>query len=340
MLNSSLTGYWFTSRQQGTDFWQGVLTTKAPTTSSKALRCCTARSLNLLLALVVVVVTMAANAITGSAQPVTGCQDGWYDYAQQYTATSSAFYHPSGTCPIVGSASTYYGWVGVNGQIQAPSHFPGLGNPQDTLNHSLGWLEMGFTNPPGWIQVGWIAGCLVSACSPSPVGSLGLYDESYDLGTTPTTDVEYADGTLPFNSTVIVNVEFYPSYYPNINCWIISINYNLAIRFLCSGGRTWNWTSGAPAVGSETCVCDHVSTNEVEMPVTIYGASNPNTNNALRIKGAAGYVPWTQTLSTGGTAAYDERNCPNPSYCPSPSPAYYISAFNLSYKIEAYGNTS
>jgi hypothetical protein len=71
------------------------------------------------------------------------------------------------------------------------------------------------------------------------------------------------------------------------------------------------------------------------MPATLYGYSNPNTNNTLRIKGANGFVPWTSTLSSGQTNYYDERNgWPDCSTSGMPYCAYYwFGVYNYNYYV-------
>ena len=72
------------------------------------------------------------------------------------------------------------------------------------------------------------------------------------------------------------------------------------------------------------------------MPFQYMGYNSPGTNNTLRIKGANGYVDWTSTLSTGGTATFDEPICPNYTYCRY-SPAYYLTIINPDYYIAPNG---
>jgi hypothetical protein len=265
---------------------------------------------------------------TARAEPTNCSAD--YDHSVQWTATTSVFYHPETGCF---GTNAYRGWVGINGQVQSPSHFPNINN--DTSNHSLGWIEMMFSNPSGWIQVGWLAGCLINGttytCS-DPSGPLKIYDESENLAFNPPLVVVATDGTFNYSTGDIFRVEYYPQY----PCWDIFDSYNNLIRSFCG---TFPWQSGAPAVAGEVCNCDAPPYVEIEMPTTVFGYSNPNTNNALRVKGANGYVPWNGNLSSYTTSWYDERTCPNSS-CPSPSVPYYISNVTSNYQLQTYGNTS
>jgi hypothetical protein len=93
-------------------------------------------------------------------------------------------------------------------------------------------------------------------------------------------------------------------------------------------------TSGSPEAFSETLSTDG---SVVGMPLTYYGYSNPNTNNALRIRGANGYVAWTSNLSSGQTGYYDEQygqtGCGQPG---NPACAYYyFGVDNYNYYVYA-----
>lgn len=281
------------------------------------------------LSVVLAIVPTFAFHGTATASP-TSC-DTNSDWTAEYTSLSPGFYHPeNGGCL---GTNAYFGWAGVDGQIQTPSHAPNL--QHDTTNHSLGWLEMAFSDRHSWVQVGWLGGCVtngtVYACA--DLGTIGIYDEEQN-GPTGAYAVGY-DGAASLNTGYVLRVEFYPP-----GCWQAFDMYDNLLRSLCAPGP-WSFpTSGAAIVASETCNCASPfgSGPQIEMPVTLFGSSNPNTNNGLRVKGANGYVPWTTSLSSGSTAYYDERNCPNAS-CVG-SPAYWVSAFNPNYYFEAFGNTS
>jgi hypothetical protein len=95
-------------------------------------------------------------------------------------------------------------------------------------------------------------------------------------------------------------------------------------------------TSGSPEVGSEVYTNNGGS---VGMPVTVYGYSDPTTNNGLRIKGAAGWVPWNTSLSTGQTGYYDERYGQPGCNQPGDPPCLYYNIYYVGsyYKFEGYG---
>jgi len=270
-----------------------------------------------------------AGALIGAGlvlQPIRGLASsvcGDYDWAEQWTSTSAGYY----TLPTcIYQAPHYYGWVGINGQITTPAAYPNLGG--NTGNHTVGWLDVNFSVCGGcrgnWIQIGWFAGCLPAFCDQ---GQIGLYDETQYTSGGVTTLVEEYYGTLNYNSADIYEIT-----YAGSGRWNDYDHYNnLLAAFTGRPG------SGEMRAGSEVC-CNDSSPGYVQMPYQYFGYSSPNTNNALRIKGGNGWVPWNATLSTGGTAQWDERNCPNPSYCPG-SPAYTLQTLNADYYIKTYGAT-
>lgn len=269
---------------------------------------------------------LATTASVGShleAAIASSCY-GQFDYADILTGTAQVTTSDP-TC----QSGYYFGWVGVNGQIQAPSHFPSLGGTKD---HSVGYLMMGFhDNPPGplgysFVQTGWLAGCLAEngqqLCATPSTGLLS-YTEMYFDAVNQYFVNEGAAGGLAYGSTSIFRIEW-----DGVHCWNLYMNYNTWSDALC------DWTS-PPAPVPRSGAAEMISETDshygirVEMPTTIYGYSNPNTNNALRIKGAAGYAAWTPTLSTGGTVAWDERY---------DNPTTYVSPFNPDYKMEGCGS--
>jgi hypothetical protein len=258
------------------------------------------------------------------ARPVLAssiCGD--YDYAIQLTSTSAGSYNPRTGCPY--QIPHYFGWVGINGQIFTPSAFPYLGGRSD--NHSGGWIDVSFgvcgTCQGNWIQVGWNGGCLPRFCDSNQIG---LYVETqFTVNGVPILS-EDNDGSLSNSSADIYSIE----YYGNGN-WEVFDHYNNLLRsYINLPG------SGLMEAGGEVC-CDNSSPHPVQMPVQYIGYSSPGTNNTLRIKGANGYVDWTPTLSTGGTAIFDESNCPQAHYCPYPAVPYHLSIGNPDYYIVPNG---
>ncbi len=153
--------------------------------------------------------------------------------------------------------------------------------------------------------------------------------ELYDEERTPAGNYTiHPDGALSLNTADIYSIE-----YAGSGSWNIFDHYNHLITNV-----TGFPGSGAPAVGSEVNNSYSPGSN-IEMPYTYYGYGTRGTNNTLRIKGANGYVDWTTTLSSGGTADYDESNCPNSSYCAN-TPPYYLHMLQANYYMDDYGNTS
>ena len=231
-----------------------------------------------------------------------------FHYVYQGTALNGygGLYNPPN---CVGQGGhVYYGWIGVNGLITYPSHYPDLAN-NPYHNHSLGYLGIVFSNG-SWLQEGWFAGCLNEvSCEYS---GLGRYTEIYDPG--GPIPFQFTDWTqlgnypTPFSGSSIFRVE-----YAGTSCWNMYLDYSDLKRQYCSLS-----ISGQPQATSEVLTNDGSS---VEMPTTLYGYPALNTNSTLRIKGANGWVNWTTTLSSHTTGYYDERS--GQPGCGTPPCLYY-----------------
>lgn len=181
---------------------------------------------------------------------------------------------------------------------------------------------------PAWIQIGWAAGCVgsepqVQCFNSSP----GLFEELlYPNGTYSVT----SDGSLAYSSADTYRIEYYPS----TAVWKVFDNYNHWLRDV-----TDMPTSGAPTISTEV-FNGNTPGHAVEMPLTTFGSSNPNTNAGMRIKGANGWVVWSTSLSSHYTTKYDESNCPNPTWCQSGPPVYgvpfYLSVYNANYYLSGH----
>lgn len=248
---------------------------------------------------------------TAAASCATG-----YHYAFQGVVLngSGGLYNPP-TCGGPG----YFGWTGIDGAIQVPSHFPNLhGN---TNNHSAGWIGISFSNG-GWVQEGWYAGC-VGGWLPCRTSNLGRYTEVYNPSLNPVFYEFHDWDTAAYSSSSIYLIE-----YASSGCWNLYLDYNSLKKTYCNLP-----SSGEPEVVSEIYTADG---SHVAMPTTIYGDANPYTNNGLRIKGGNGFVAWLTTLSSGQTGYYDERNG-QPGCDRASCLYYYISYFNTFYHFLAYG---
>jgi hypothetical protein len=265
-----------------------------------------------------------------------------YDYAFQFTSVvNSHFYHP-GDCAF--SNDYYFGWIGINSRVIAPSHFPSLSSvPQDS--HSLGWIGVEFSDG-GWIQIGWIAGCIAwsqTSQSVCALNGLKLYDEELNH-TSPTCNVQHPPdscygahdlGALAYNSS-----DIYEIYYVGNGCWRVNKNYNVQIPYSPFCGFPGSGTMLTVAeVADVTPYPPGPRPGGIEMPVTTFGYSSPRTNDTLRIQGANGFVDWTNNLSSYYTSWYDERNCPDKNLGCTSGP-YYFSLAVPNYEVQtSWGGT-
>jgi hypothetical protein len=249
-----------------------------------------------------------------------------YHYAWQWTATTAAFYHyPSSVL-----TNAYYGWVGIDGNIQFPNHVPTLGSSGDCA-HSIGSIGVYFNDPPGTyghsvIDTGWYTGCFILNNPPTcRYITLGAYDEVYNAATG---SYQAPDISYEAPSTVIT---FKIEYNSSSGCFNSYWQYNVYTNTIC------RYSSGVMFAGSEAHT--HVSGTIVEMPVTYYGSSTIGGNNELRIKGANGWVTWTTSLSSYTTSRYDESTgapgCGN-----TCTVYYYLAEVHSYYYFEAYGENT
>lgn len=240
-----------------------------------------------------------------------------YHYAIQWTAEGSAVYHHPNCCLY----AAYYGWIGVNSQITTPDHFPQMNDAN--RDHANGKVGLYFNECVGqlcsFIEHGWFAGTFGEiggggSCGQNCVRrttSYGTYVERLDMGSGQY-DVHESQ-TPNLGEAIIYRIERSGIV---LNCWNVYIRYNQFVDQYCQLP-----TGAAPLVGSESYDWPPPGA-AVEMPLSNYGWWNPNTNNALRIKGAQGYEPWDAVLFTRDTARYDER-CTVPPYQISHSNAWF-----------------
>ena len=86
--------------------------------------------------------------------------------------------------------------------------------------------------------------------------------------------------------------------------------------------------SGLPSTGAASAFIEHFRYSAASpvpgSPEVEFGASSPNTNNAMRLLGAKGYEPWDTSLLAGGTEKfYDQGESTFVSY----SPNYWFGAW-------------
>lgn len=245
------------------------------------------------------------------------------DYAGQWTGIYGNFYHPQPLgCQPYDAATDY---TAVDGAMETPDDFPYLASG---LDHSAGWIDMSFPNG-SWMQVGWFGGCAgngnVRLCANDP---LLLYDESSNAATGAY--ILANDGPLGYFFTDIYRIDYTAS----ADCWDIFNSYNNLLRALCG---TFPHSGTAEAFSEVTNFYAHNAATE--MPYfAYYGSTNPGTNSGLRIKGPNGWEVWSNAPTSGLTDAYDERLCPNPSYCPNQPPYWYSDIVPSAYYFRTYGD--
>jgi hypothetical protein len=263
----------------------------------------------------------AAALLTASAAPATAqgthCgQAGGHHWAGQHTSHTYSFDH------CANPNDWYRGWAAVNGQLQTPTTASPSGSYLS--DHTAGYLASNFNTAPYTYQAqtGWFIGSIWLGASSSPclvgicvqrAGSYGGYFEAQD-----TTGYIVIDlGTRSMGSLYTSRV----AYNSVDNCWSIYQTYSgLEEWQVCGVG-----TSGGMAAQAET---DSTSGAAVGMGLNRMGASDPSSNQALRLKGAGIYEPWDTNLTgTLDTHAYDERLS---------TPGYWYSPFNPHYYFQTY----
>ena len=167
------------------------------------------------------------------------------------------------------------------------------------------------TGTNAWLQTGWYSGaggeCQVSG------GNYRLYVEWKRPGEgAHCVDVS----PLALGGSVIYRVQFAGN-----GCWDAFYNYSTLAVEVCGMPN-----SMVAEMNNELL---NNSGGTTVMPRSVFGASDPNTNNALRLLGASGYQPWDSALTVGGTLYYDERQ--------GTAPYYYMSSQNLFFNELTYG---
>jgi hypothetical protein len=220
------------------------------------------------------------------------CGSAWgLHYAGQVTSTNATFTQ-------CGTTTEYQGWNGINGQIQTPGTTLTLGNYQE--DRVSGYLSAQLNSDSDWVQTGWFTGTITnqgvppSSCDP-PVcvqrsGSYGRFVENQGP-----TGYQIEDfGTVALNSVVTSRVVYNAS----TGCWEAYLTYSGSLAMEDCFDAT---SSGAMLATTEM---DSVSGVTVPLPPALFGTSNSNTNQALRLHGGSGWVPWNQSSTT---ERFDER---------------------------------
>lgn len=211
-----------------------------------------------------------------------------YHYAGQLTALDNTYTQ-------CGTTNEYQGWNGIDGQLLVPATLASLGNYQQ--DHTLGLFSAQIRNDNYWLQPGWYTGCLagVGSCTGTcqlPGCTWRGYADNYGWYVENVSPQGYwvwdfGDATFGSGRTV------YMIYNSNDGCWEVQFSYGGSI----SRADCWEgiYHSGAMWAASEM---DSNSGVVAGLPASYFGYSNPNTNEALRLHGGAGWVPWTSSLSS------------------------------------------
>lgn len=190
-----------------------------------------------------------------------------FAYAGQMTSTTAG----ESACPNYG----YFGYVGIDGQIQTPGALPSGLSVDD---RALGYLNASFNNYQAWLQVGWMAGYLGDSSS-----SISSYD-AYRL---------YFEQLYPSGFYYVKNVSglgyggkvTYRIDYAGNGCWKTFYNYNVQTDYSCSYPA-----SSLMSASSETGNGGTGSFSS--MPRSWFGVAASNTNQTLRLRGSTGWHDW------------------------------------------------
>lgn len=239
-----------------------------------------------------------------------GTCDPGFVYATQSTSIQPAMNHD--TCGYPGQV--YSGWIGIDGQITTPATEVKLA----LGDHAVGWLGMTYYDIANgralsWMQIGWMTGEL-SDCNPgSPISGYEMYVE-WDSGFTDGPQC-FMLGSLSLGSAVTYRIEFDAN-----GCWNSFYNYNVQAIEACGFPNSMS----AQATNE---LYNLNSSNDTTMPRSVFGSSNPNTDAALRLRGASGWQPWGTSLEAGATMQNDKR---------TGCPCYYISSYHEFYDELTY----
>ena len=183
-----------------------------------------------------------------------------------------------------------------------------LGNYQ--TDHTVGWIGAQLNSDQQWLQIGWYTGCITDLLTGGCTGtcqppnctwrgiSYGWYIENQKPGGSSgytITDEGPASLGAARTSDIIYNKK--------TGCWEAYLDYGGSLTYTdCAEGSN---ISGAMVATTEM---DDNSGTAPGLPTAYFGTSNANTNQALRLHGANGWVSWTKVLSAHYTETYDEHS--------------------------------
>lgn len=263
------------------------------------------------LSLVLAPQIVAVPALAGS------CVSG-FAWMRQYTSLTSAYYADPAACT---PQNPYYGWLGVDGEVDAPPSVTPLSSPEG--QHDLGHVAMVFDElgPLGntQMQVGFYTGtialdptnCTVGTCVRRS-GSYGLYLESYDAPTDAYSVFSY--GGYGLSQPVVFRIQ----YDAVSGCYKVYSFYSNLFSTDCR----------PPVSGMSYMARETAGFYGGSLPTANFGNSNASTNNALHVHNARTWEVWDTGLIAHGTARSDLRNTP---------PPYYVSPYVNYYHIKTFG---
>lgn len=214
---------------------------------------------------------------TGTCSGVPG-----FHYAGQITS------HTSGYQDCLVSEDAYYGWDGVNGQLTSPTSLATMGDW--TVDHVIGWLNMGFASSGGQVQTGWYIGTLnegssggcniVHVCIQSQ-SSYRLYTEYTDGSGNMQVDSHGLWGTAASRTERVV--------YTGGGCYDVWTTYTFDQGSLCYS---------YPSSGSASAFAEVKSTSAADsLPDPKFGTTSSTANEALRLHGSSGFVLWDTNIA-------------------------------------------
>jgi hypothetical protein len=254
-------------------------------------------------------VALASTAVAGSpataAPALLACPTQGAHHVRYVTAVRFVSSH---NCGAPDPADLYQGWIGINGRIMTPESVFLWDSTKDL---AMGSIAMVRYAPNGrrtaWMRIGWFTGRHPS-CHPTANGEFELFVEA----TTDGTNVNcFNVSPLAKGGSVIYRIQRDPVH----QCWNAYYNYDQPAMLIC----------GMPvAMTAEVSnYLENNTGNSSLMPRTVFGAADPDTNDAVRLMGANGYEPWDMSLTAGATFVQDERVGEPPTYRISAYAPYY-----------------
>lgn len=259
---------------------------------------------------IAIAVTLAAVQPAATSAVGSDCGTyGGFHYAGEYTS------HTNGLTQCA-AYDGYFGWNGVNGQITTPSTTVNL--PDYTIDHTVGWIGAQFNSDTTWLQTGWYTGTIAADTNNCTFGSCvrvdGVYGR-YVENQSSSGYIVFPYGNIATGSSTTSHI----IYNASTGCWEAWLTY--------SGGSVLT-DCNEPTSGEMVATTEMASNSGgfVTLPLAHFGTSNPNTNQALRLHGIAGWVPWNTTLTKNYTERIDEHGY---------TPKYVLTVLNPYYWIEA-----